>query len=310
MQFISLLSVATAMVATASAEVQRNAVYLAQTVDKSLPHATLHNRCDYPVHIWSVQKGTGCPSTESIVLKKGETYSENFPNTTSSVGVSIKVSKEKTCTKGSITQFEYFLERSQEEKYQYNYLDVSYVDCENMDCPARKDGYYMIARPGTRANVASAANVVGTTQSCWDQPSCDKISYVLPDDVQTKTCNLDTNVDFYMCGSEAPSGSDDSPAPVASAPASSAPAKASKPASSSAIKPTTTFHKVASSSAAGYEAKAKAAAVTPAPEIKEDKPKPVKTEIVYVTAYEYVNAKRDEHAHGHAHARRHQPFNA
>lgn len=307
MQLITLITAAAAVTTVAANAVAFSAEY------KSNPqaHARVVNRCNYPVHLWSVYHVTGCPVDQMITLQTGESYTENYQNQTDGVGISIKISKDKECNQGHITQLEYL-------KNGYgdvNYIDVSYVDCGGLDCPTRQDGYYLVAGSQTGVQKASTDNSINPVLSCHNQESCDKISYVMPDDRQTRSCLLEASMDFYMCGGEAPSDSDDSPVSI-SAPAKSStqvatsapkPTTSAKPTPSA--KPTTTLSKVASSSAAEY--KAKAAAVTAAPEIKEaDKPKPVKTEIVYVTAYEYVNAKRDEHAHGHAHARRHQPFNA
>jgi hypothetical protein len=302
MQLITLLSAAAA-VTTVSA----NAVAFSAEYQKNpQAHARVVNRCNYPVHLWSVYHVTGCPIDQMITLQTGESYTENYQNQTDGVGISIKISKDKRCNQGHITQLEYL-------KNGYgdvNYIDVSYVDCGGLDCPTRQDGYYLIAGTQTGKQKASIDNRINPVLSCHDQASCDKISYVLPDDRQTRSCMLDANMDFYMCGGQAPSDSDDSAISISAPPKPSTQVSTSTPQPSTAAKPTTTLHKVVSSSAAGYEAKAQVAAVTPAPEIKEDKPKAVKTEIVYVTAYEYVNAKRDAHAHGHAHARRLQPFNA
>jgi hypothetical protein len=138
--------------------------------------------------------------------------------------------------------------------------------------------------------------------SCTDPTSCNKISYVLPDDVQTKTCEPDQNMDFYMCGGEAPG--EESSSPSSAVKSSAAPSSTEK-ASSSKVQATSA---AASSTADSYETEFKvaAAAVTSAPQAEQVNNQKTKTEVVYVTAYETVNAKR--HAHGHA--RRHQPFHA
>jgi len=302
MQLITFLSTAAA-VATVSADVARTAVTLNEGCDLSRPYARIINRCDYPVNIWSVLKGQGCPSTEMVTLKKGEVYAENYAyaNETEDRGISIKISKTQQCKGNDITQLEYFLDNrdSTPKDFQLNYLDVSYVDCVS-DCPTKKEGYYLQAGSSTvRAERTTSDNSWCPILSCSDSASCAKMSYILPDDVQTKTCDLESSMDFYMCGSEAPGGDDETPA-------SSAPASSSKQAATSAPKPSTTLKPVVSS-AADY--KIKVAAVTNAPKIDDTLKAPkVKTKVVYVTAYEYVNAKRNEHAH--AHARRHQPFKA
>jgi hypothetical protein len=246
----------------------------------------------------------GCGNSEMVTLKKGETYSENYQEPKGGdQGVSIKVSKTQQCTGSNIVQLEYFLEKRPDRAgFQFNYLDVSYVDCLGGDCPTKKEGYYLSAgTPSLRAMKATSDNSWCPILSCHDAASCAKMSYILPDDVQTKTCDLDASMDFYMCGSQAPSADDNKPASSAPAPASS------KKVETPAPKPSTPA-KSPSSAAGDY--KVNAAAVTPVAEIKDNKPPKVKTKVVYVTAYEYVNAKRSEHGHAHAHARRHQPFHA
>jgi hypothetical protein len=306
MQLIAFLSAAAAAVATASADSAdasvRNAVTLNKNCDKSQPYARIINNCDYTVNLWSVLKGQGCPTAEMVTLKKGGVYAENYAyakDTKDGRGVSIKISKTQECKGNDITQLEYFLDNRDitPKDFQLNYLDVSYVDCVS-DCPTKKEGYYLSVGSSTaRAARASADGSWCPVLSCSDPVSCAKMSYILPDDVQTKTCDLQSSMDFYMCGSQ-PSGDDEKPA-------SSAPASSSKKAQSSAPQPSTTLKAVVSS-AANY--KVNVAAVTNAPKIEDVKAPKVKTKVVYVTAYEYVNAKRHEHAH--AHARRHQPFNA
>lgn len=297
MQFITLLSAAAATVTTVSAT--RNAVTLNQQCNKSKPVARVINRCDYPVYVWSVFKGLGCPTNEMVTLKKGESYAENYEIATDSSeqqGVSIKISKTPECKGGDITQLEYFLDnRSITPKaFQLNYCDVSYVDCLGGDCPTKKEGYYLQVGSGTaRAARKTADNSWCPILSCNDAASCAKMSYIMPDDVQTKTCDFDSSMDFYMCGGQAPSSEDANPVPVNS-----------KKPDSSSPKPSST----AKAPSSIVEYKANVAAVTNAPEVQEPKAPKIKTKVVYVTAYEYVNAKRHEHAQ--AHARRHQPFHA
>jgi len=305
MQLITFLSAATAIVATASA---RSAVTLNQECDTEKPHARVVNRCSYDVHLWSVLKGDGCPGDGMVTLKTGETYSENYDQADDGkTGVSIKISKTEQCKGNDIVQLEYFLDKS--PSFGGNYLDVSYVDCLTDDCPTKQEGYYLVAGNQTGAATASAGNTWCPILSCHDAVSCAKCSYVLPDDVQTKTCDLESSMNFYMCGGDAPTDDYNSaPAksaePVASSKAASSKVASSKAASSAAPSSAT----VASSVDVSY--KVKVAAVTPAPASDKDDPYHQKTktqvEVVYVTAYEYVNAKR--HAHGHA--RRHQAFHA
>lgn len=282
MQLITFISAASAIVASASA---RSAVDLNKQCNKAKPYARVINRCDYPVYLWSVFRGDGCPANQMVTLKKGETYSENYQDPENNVGISIKISKTESCKANDIVQLEYYLERKK-EGFNFNYLDVSYVDCLDNDCPTKHEGYYLQSGTQTGKFTSSAANTWCPILACHDPVSCAKISYILPDDVQTKTCDLDQNMDFYMCGGEAPTEDYDS-----------LPASSEKPAATS------------TQDSYSENFKVDAAAVTNAPEIKEpEKGHKTKThvEVVYVTAYEYVNAKR----HVHGHARRHQPFNA
>jgi hypothetical protein len=304
---LTLLSAAATMAATVSAiTLGKTAVELNSECDLSKPYARIINRCDYDVHIWSVWKNMGCGASEMVTLKKGGIYSENYQKPMGGdQGVSIKVSKTKQCTGNNIVQLEYFLEeRADKQAYWANYLDVSYVDCQGGDCPTKKEGYYLNAGSSTaRALKATTDNSWCPILSCHDAASCAKMSYINPDDVQTKTCGLDASMDFYMCGAEAPGADDED----TEEPASSAPASSSKKVDTPTPTPTTTAEAYPTE-AGDYDIHA-AAVVTPAAEVKVDAKEPkVKTKIVYVTAYEYVNAKRSEHAH--AHARRHQAFHA
>lgn len=302
MQLINVISAAAAMAVTVSA---RSAITLNKSCDTSKPHAKVINRCPYEVNLWSVYKGNGCPSDEMVTLQPGETYSENYADPQGGdVGVSIKISKTNQCKGNPITQLEYFLQKNS-PGFNFNYLDVSYVDCQSNedDCPTRQEGYHLVAGSQTGAVKAAAENTWCPVLSCSNPQECNKISYVGAYDVQTKTCETTENMEFYMCGGEAP-GNEPAPSSSSSpkAESSAAPSTTLKKQTSAAPKPTQTQD--------SYDTDAKvvaAAAVTPAPKAEE----PVanlktKTEVVYVTAYQTVNAKR--HAHGHA--RRHAAYNA
>ncbi|KAF1913322.1 hypothetical protein BDU57DRAFT_541962 [Ampelomyces quisqualis] len=286
-----------AIAATVSANVGKTAVQLNKEADLSKPNARVINRCDYDVYVWSVWKNMGCGSSEMVHLKKGQTYSENYQHPQGGdQGVSIKISKTQQCTGSNIVQLEYFQERrSDMVGFHYNYIDVSYVDCLGGDCPTKNEGYYLSSGTSSfRAMKATSDNSWCPVLSCHDAASCAKMSYIMPDDVQTKTCDLDASLDFYLCGSEPPSDNDSAPA-------------SSKKAHNTAHSPSTTAK--ATSTAAGYD-KGNAPAVTAIAEHNDNKPHKVTTKVVYVTAYEYVNAKRAEHGHAYAHARRHQSFHA
>jgi len=304
MQLINVISAAAAMAVTVSA---RSAITLNKSCDTSKPHAKVINRCPYEVNLWSVYKGNGCPSDEMVTLQPGETYSENYADPQGGdVGVSIKISKTNQCKGNPITQLEYFLQKNS-PGFNFNYLDVSYVDCQSNedDCPTRQEGYHLVAGAQTGAVKAAAENTWCPVLSCSNPDECNKISYVGAYDVQTKTCETTENMEFYMCGGEAPGNEpapSSSPSSSPKAESSAAPSTTLKKQTSAAPKPTQTQD--------SYDVDAKvvaAAAVTPAPKVEE----PVvnlktKTEVVYVTAYQTVNAKR--HAHGHA--RRHAAYNA
>jgi len=284
MQLITSLSAASAMVATVSAI---GAIALNKGCDSNLPHASIYNHCDYPVYLWSVFKGDGCPKDQMYTLSPGGEYKENLQDPKGGLtGISIKMSKTQTCGGQDIAQLEYYLEKNK-PGFNNNYLDMSYVDCLGGNCPTKKEGYHLIAGSQTGKNVAGAKNTWCPILSCNDAASCASMSYIMPDDVQTKTCSLDQNMELHLCGSP---DKDSKPAPAPSKP--SAPAAPAAPSSSAAKDPTSVKPYIA------------AAVVTPEAEIKEDSHKNIKTEVVYVT--QYVNAKR--HAHGHA--RRHQPFHA
>ncbi|CBX90675.1 hypothetical protein IAQ61_002164 [Plenodomus lingam] len=313
MQLITFLSAATAMMATASAkksskqDEERIAPKLNKECNFEEPHARIINRCPYPVHLWSVLKGDGCPDHGMVTLETGEVYSENYDKAVDSTGVSIKISKTEECKGNDIVQLEYFLQDKPETpEFNYNYLDVSYVDCLGNDCPTKHEGYYLVAGNQTGKAKASADNTWCPILSCHDGASCAKCSYILPDDVQTKTCDHHSSMEFYMCGGEAPT-EEYKPAPVASDAPSDAPSPTPSPVASSSQAQSPA---PAASPIDDDEYEAQPPVVTPVAVVnKEDESDPktkTQVEVVYVTAYEYVNAKR--HAHGHA--RRHQPFRA
>lgn len=264
--------------------------------DASKPRVRVVNRCPYKVYLWSVLKGQGCPSSDGTILETGDFYQENH-RTDASTGVSIKMSKSDRCKGIDCTQLEYFI--NPDPGYPFNFLDVSYVDCLDGDCPSRKEGFYLKSgNEDGKFQTAGADKAICPILSCSNADECNKMAYVLPDDVQTKSCDPQANLDFYLCGGEAP-GEESTYEPEPEAPATS-----SQKTEEEQPKPTSTStaEKLVPSS---YE-EVQAAAVTPAP---VDKPN-VKTEItvVYVTKYEYANAKRHEHAHAHAHA--HHKFRA
>lgn len=288
MQLIKLASAAALIASVTASEFNKQAEF-----DPSKPRVRVVNRCPYKVYLWSVLKGQGCPSSDGTILETGDFYQENH-RTDAVTGVSIKISKSDRCKGIDCTQLEYFI--NPDKSYPFNFLDVSYVDCLDGDCPSRQEGFYLKSgNEDGKFQTAGADKAICPILSCSNADECAKMAYILPDDVQTKSCDPQANLDFYMCGGEAPGEESD----YEQEPASSSQKTEEQP------KPTSTTEATEPSS---YE-HIQAAEITPAPVVEEKKPK-TKTEykVVYVTEYEYANAKRHEHAHAHAHA--HNKFRA
>lgn len=255
---------------------------------ENLGTARVHNKCDYPVYLWSVKKDQGCESGSMKTLKPGESYSEKYRDDYDETGVSIKISKSTKC-KGTyhdeidITQLEYHINHDNPD-FLYNFLDVSFVDCLSGTCPGRDKFYLKSGNNGdVRLATAGADKAICPILSCSNADECATMAYILPDDVQTKSCEPAADMDFYLCVDSADDNSYEEPAPSSSE-------EEKKP------EPTSTKEEEKPSSVAEYAQKAE---ITPAPIETPVKQKKIKTEIVYVTKYEYVNAKR--HAHGHQH---------
>lgn len=279
------LASAAALVASVSAASSATAFNLNSTCIESQPKARVVNRCSYPVYLWSVVKGDSCPENGGAVLQPGEFYQENFRPAVGGTGTSIKVSKTQTCEDTHLLQLEYYIETNS-PGFNYNYLDVSYVNCQAKDCPSAAEGFYLKSGNADGKFARNDANTICPIISCGTWDDCAKMSYVLPDDERTKSCDPQADLDFYMCGSEAPGAE----SPKAQ-PSSAHESDDKKPASTK------------SASSYSEENQVAAAEVTPAP-AASTKAHHIKTEVVYVTEYAYVNAKR--HAHGH----RHQHFHA
>lgn len=273
MKVIAIASTAAALYTTASA-ISAAAFNGNATCDESKPKVRVFNRCSYPVYLWSVLKGQGCPSDSAVKLETGGFYQENFREPVDGCGISLKLSKTTTCGADSTAQLEYFLEKTN-PGYNYNYLDMSYVNCGSKDCPTSDSGYYLKSGNTKPGQMKNEVNEICPILSCSGFEDCAKFSYINPDDRQTKSCALDAPLDLHLCGSEAPGSEPAAPSKAAPAP--------EKP------KPT-----------AVYTPKVEAAppVVTPAAE-----PQHIKTEVVYVTQYDYVNAKRHVHGHRHQHFR-------
>ncbi len=282
-QLIAALSAVSVLVPAVSASTDSTAPQLNSACDLSDRHAIITNSCNYPVYLWSVIKGMGCPTDAMFTLQPGAVYHENLRNDSATTGISIKMSKTQQCGGSDIAQLEYFLNGA--GAYAANYLDMSYIDCPGETCPTRQEGFHMVAGSQTGNQVASADNSICPVISCNSPASCAKWSYIQPDDPQTRSCALDASISLNLCVQGPASGS----------PSSSSPAPSKSAAAPSSAKAT---------SASAY--KAQAAAVTPVVELNDNVVKNVKTEVVYVTSYQTVNAKR----HLHGHARRHARFHA
>ena len=262
------------------------------------PKVRVFNRCPYKVYLWSVLAGPGCPSGEGAVLESGDFYQENFrpaAGPDGRTGTSLKLSKTATCDKTKLLQLEYFIETTK-PGYNYNYLDVSYVDAvdpatlQPNDCPTCSEGFYLKSGNENGQYLSAGGNSVCPILSCNDWDSCTKVAYVkYNDDIQTRACDPNANLDFYMCGGEAPGAEP----PVYNVPSSRINPPVEKP--SSVVVP----------SSAAADVDVVAAAVTPAPVQNKPRPVHIKTETVFVTEIAYVNAKK-RHEHGH----RHQHFHA
>lgn len=298
MQLIALASAA-ALVASVAA----NEYNLMDTCDTSKPKAKIVNRCPYKVYLWSVLKGQGCPADSGTILDTGDFYQENY-RTDGDTGVSIKISKSNKC-KGDdvdITQLEYFINKDN-PAYAFNFLDVSYVDCLGNNCPSRKEGFHLISgNQDGKFQTAGADKAICPVISCSNEEDCvAPLVYILPDDSSTKSCDPDADLDFYLCGSEAPGEEAPSTSEPSEPETSAAPATSSQQSEYEQPEPTSTAEKEEPSS---YEA-VQAAAVTPAPVVEHKKPNVwTEVKVVYATVTEYANAKRHEHAHAHAHAHR------
>ncbi|KAF2684371.1 hypothetical protein K458DRAFT_388839 [Lentithecium fluviatile CBS 122367] len=282
MQLLTLAGL-TALTATVSAKInisyQNNA-----TCDYNKPRARIVNRCSYDVYVWTVDSDNkyDCKFDEPVVLGTGEAYAENFRPTTIGA-VSIKVSKEEACTNGKITQLEY------NYKPNVNFLDISFVNCHDGDCPGRQDGYYLHSGNTEDGQFKSAENNEHCPIcSAHDQASADECAYVLPDDRQTRSCSKEANLDFYICGSEAP-GSE--PAPSKPEPSKEPEKEKPKP-STKAPAPTTTAPPY------NVDNDVAAAAVTDAPQAANGN---IKT--VFETVYAYTTVLPHRHRrHQHIHA--------
>lgn len=286
MQLLTLAAVA-ALSVTVSANAKT--YNFNSTCDPSQPRARIINRCDYPVYAWSVDSddnSNDCGFQPPAVIPPGGIYQENFRKSAVG-GVSIKLNKEKNClSQGSITQLEYHIEdNSPGHKFDFNSLDVSYVDCQKGDCPTRKEGYYLVSgNHDGQFETKGSDGAICPIISCSNEAECTPHSYVNWDDIATKTCDNKANLDFYMCGGEAPD-KETKPQPKPAP----APQKPEQPKPSQAA-PTT----------AAYVADVAAAQVTDAPQ----QPKgPVKT--VYETVYSYTTVMPRRHRH-----RRHQQIHA
>jgi hypothetical protein len=290
MQYLTLAAI-TALTATASAKVNisfRNNA----TCDYEQPRARIVNRCPYDVYVWTVDSDHAydCRFDEPVVLGTGDAYAENF-RPTSTGAVSIKISKNEVCEQHKITQLEY-----NTKPEDYNFLDISFVDCETGECPGRKDGYYL--QSGNQDGLYPSAEKNEHCPICvaHDELSAAKCAYVLPDDLQTKSCDKRANLDFYLCGSHAPG--EEPAAPIAK-PSYSKPTYEPKPETSTKEAPVPTPSTVESYVPDVAEvADVAAPTITGAPTAPAD---------AIMTVYETVYATQIVQPHRH---RRHQHIHA
>lgn len=293
MQFALTLA---ALAATASAA----------TAGKYIPNkddfgiAKVVNRCSYDVYLWSIYKQVGCTKDASTLLKKNGGQWQQRMKDGANGGISIKLSKWDQCGGKELSQLEYKIDNypptDERSAFNGNYLDMSFVDCQQGgDCPGWHDGFYMeSAKTGNNVQAASENNEHCPILKSSNAVQAAKISYVLPDDRQTKFCGADTDLTLYLCGDEAPGASDNIPS---AAPSSSKIAAPSQP------KPTTfqvlPSKPVSAPSKPAEDVQVKAAAVTPAPQAPApEAPKAVKTVVKYVT----VDTYQKRHAHGRRHS--------
>jgi hypothetical protein len=298
MHLLTLVAAA-ALSATVSANVKT--YNFNSTCDDSKPRARIINRCEYPVYAWSVDSddsSNDCGFQEPAIIEPGGIYQENYRKVAVG-GVSLKLSKEQDCkSEGSITQLEYRIEDNSEgHKYDFNSLDVSYVNCGKGDCPTRQEGYYLIS--GNHDGKFATAGADGAhcpIISCSNEAECSPHSYVNWDDIATKTCDNAANLDFYMCGGEEP-GKETQPKPK---PQPSKGYTEEKPKPSSKVVPVPT----ATAPAYVAEPDVAAAAVTDAPQqANNNANNNIRT--VYETVYAYTTVQ----PHGYRH-RRHQRIHA
>jgi hypothetical protein len=293
----SIISTAALVAATSATK-----IIFGADLPLDLPKVKVANRCSYDVYYWSVDKEMGCNSEEARVLKTGEGFHERYRPGTNG-GISIKFSKYDTCGGKDITQLEYKIV-TEDDKYKGNYLDMSFVDCTGNleDCPGRTDGFYL--KSGNQGNLYKSAvnNEHCPVFNVYDAEEAARVSYINWDDRQTKFCDMQANLELYLCGGETPGDDDEEPAAPSS---SAAPSTSSTEVESSSAQPTSSSSSkkaTPSSSAEDEFVVAAAAAVTEAPAVTQAPVAAVvKTEVVYVT--EFVKAR-------HAHGRRHQHFNA
>lgn len=303
MHLLSLAAVA-ALSASASAYSGIKSNFFNSTCNADKPRARIVNNCPYTVWAWTVDSDDteyDCKFHDGLEIPSGGFYWENYRP--ASVGaISIKIGKEDRCnTYGSIVQLEYNIVPS------VNFLDVSYVDCPNRDCPTATEGWKLVSgNENGRFQTAGLDKSVCPIISCSDIDDCAPNAYILPDDIATKSCDKQANLDFYMCGAE---GSASKPKGPSRGHGNGHGKGKGRPDRESENKPDERPHgkpeysapapAPVPTSAVEYAA---ARLEAPAPTQAPDSPRVVKTELVYTTVH--VNA------HARAHRRRHQNFHA
>ena len=259
--------------------------------------ARVYNKCDKPVYLWSVKKDQGCDQSKMVKLEPGAApYEEKYRDEGDDIGVSIKISWTEQC-KGNIargdnidiTQLEYHINHA--PGFNHNYLDVSFVDCLGGKCPGRDKFCLKSGNNGdARLATAGADKAICPILKCNSVEECATMAYILPDDVQTKTCEPAADMDFYLCSDsyehdEKPQEPEEEV--EEEKPESSSQPKEEEPAAPTSIAVPSKAQDVSASE------------ITPAPEEQPQEPR-VKTEVVYVTEYATIEQKK-RHAHGHRH---------
>ncbi|KAF1808436.1 hypothetical protein P152DRAFT_364019, partial [Eremomyces bilateralis CBS 781.70] len=142
--------------------------------------AYVHNKCDFPVHVWSVD--TDKAPGDSTQIESGGDYNEECRSPEAG-GVSIKINKEDQLA-GQIAQFEYTVGG---EMAGHLWYDLSFVDCQNDDCPWMKYPMYMNSGEGCPEVKCAAHEVCAGAYNKWN------------DDWASRSCPEGADIHLYLC---------------------------------------------------------------------------------------------------------------